>query len=70
MGMMPGNPNKYRGDLPSPQIHWVKCRDCPTMLREPITGGMTGIQGRCDECHEKWMEDFIGGAGESKKEEG
>ena len=45
-------------EFPAPKIKHVKCRDCSTMIPEPITGGMAGVQGRCIKCHENWL-DFL-----------
>lgn len=48
---MPGNPKN--NNFPS-DIELIKCHDCN---KDIILN--SDIQGRCRECHEKWLNDFI-----------
>lgn len=56
MSMMPGNPCHKDADFPHPPIRTEKCRDCGFEHLEGIF-----VQGRCSDCHEQWLEDFIDG---------
>lgn len=58
MSMMPGNPCHKDADFPHGQTA-IQCRE--ENCSEETYVEETFIQGRCRECHEVWMENFING---------